>query len=105
VAIRTAGREPATRATPTPAAPADGAVSSSAARNGALAELHIRGLGAIDDVTLELGPGLTVVTGETGAGKTMVVTGLTLLFGGRADPGRVRAGGRASVEGRLVLPA
>jgi DNA repair protein RecN (Recombination protein N) len=74
------------------------------ARNGALSELHIRGLGAIDDVTLELGPGLTVVTGETGAGKTMVVTGLTLLFGGRADPGRVRAGGRAGVEGRLVLP-
>jgi DNA repair protein RecN (Recombination protein N) len=73
-------------------------------RNGALSELHIRGLGAIDDVTLEFGPGLTVVTGETGAGKTMVVTGLTLLFGGRADPGRVRAGGRAGVEGRLVLP-
>ncbi|MPQ99758.1 DNA repair protein RecN [Modestobacter sp. I12A-02628] len=71
---------------------------------GALAELRIRGLGAIDDVTLELGPGLTVVTGETGAGKTMVVTGLTLLFGGRADPGRVRAGGRAGVEGRLLLP-
>ena len=72
---------------------------------GALTELHIRGLGAIDEATLELGPGLTVVTGETGAGKTMVVTGLTLLFGGRADPGRVRAGGRAGVEGRLVLPA
>ena len=74
-------------------------------RNGALSELHIHGLGAIDDVLLELGPGLTVVTGETGAGKTMVVTGLTLLFGGRADPGRVRAGARAGVEGRLVLPA
>jgi DNA repair protein RecN (Recombination protein N) len=69
-----------------------------------LTELRIRGLGAIDDVTLELGRGLTVVTGETGAGKTMVVTGLTLLFGGRADPGRVRASGRAGVEGRLVLP-
>nr|WP_179723053.1 DNA repair protein RecN [Petropleomorpha daqingensis] len=66
--------------------------------------MHIRGLGAIDEATLEFGPGLTVVTGETGAGKTMVVTGLTLLFGGRADPGRVRAGGRAGVEGRLVLP-
>jgi DNA repair protein RecN (Recombination protein N) len=51
-----------------------------------------------------LGSGLTVVTCETGAGKTMVVTGLTLLFGGRADPGRVRASGRAGVEGRLVLP-
>jgi len=71
---------------------------------GTLTELRIRGLGAIDDVTLELGSGLTVVTGETGAGKTMVVTGLTLLFGGRADPGRVRANGRAGVEGRLLLP-
>jgi DNA repair protein RecN (Recombination protein N) len=71
---------------------------------GRLTELRIRGLGAIDDVTLELGSGLTVVTGETGAGKTMVVTGLTLLFGGRADPGRVRANGRAGVEGRLLLP-
>ena len=72
---------------------------------GRLTELRIRGLGSIDDVTLELGSGLTVVTGETGAGKTMVVTGLTLLFGGRADPGRVRASGRAGVEGRLFLPA
>ncbi|CAA9254060.1 MAG: DNA repair protein RecN [uncultured Blastococcus sp.] len=71
---------------------------------GRLTELRIRGLGSIDDATLELGSGLTVVTGETGAGKTMVVTGLTLLFGGRADPGRVRAGGKAGVEGRLVLP-
>jgi DNA repair protein RecN (Recombination protein N) len=71
---------------------------------GRLTELRIRGLGAIDDVTLEFGSGLTVVTGETGAGKTMVVTGLTLLFGGRADPGRVRSNGRAGVEGRLELP-
>jgi len=71
---------------------------------GRLTELRIRGLGAIDDVTLELGSGLTVVSGETGAGKTMVVTGLTLLFGGRADAGRVRADGRAGVEGRLLLP-
>jgi DNA repair protein RecN (Recombination protein N) len=97
VATRTAGPEqrPATKGTARPAA----------ASHGALSELHIHGLGAIDDVTLELGSGLTVVTGETGAGKTMVVTGLTLLFGGRADPGRVRAGGRAGVEGRLQLPA
>ncbi len=71
---------------------------------GRLTEIRIRGLGAIDDVTLEFGPGLTVVTGETGAGKTMVVSGLTLLFGGRADQGRVRANGRAGVEGRLSLP-
>ncbi|KGH43900.1 DNA recombination protein RecN [Modestobacter caceresii] len=69
-----------------------------------MSELHIHGLGSIDDVTLEFGRGLTVVTGETGAGKTMVVTGLSLLFGGRADQGRVRAGVRAGVEGRLVLP-
>ena len=67
-----------------------------------LEEIRIRGLGVIDDAALELAPGLTVVTGETGAGKTMVVTGLGLLFGGRADQGTVRPGARqASVEGRL----
>src|SRR5919112_5890071 len=80
------------------------AVTEGEARLGRLTELRIRGLGAIDDVTLEFGSGLTVVTGETGAGKTMVVSGLTLLFGGRADQGRVRANGRAGVEGRLSLP-
>ncbi|HSV65815.1 MAG TPA: DNA repair protein RecN [Mycobacteriales bacterium] len=70
-----------------------------------LEEMRIRGLGVIDDATLELGPGLTVVTGETGAGKTMVITGLHLLFGGRADAARVRVGaGQALVEGRLRLP-
>ncbi|HLL68763.1 MAG TPA: DNA repair protein RecN [Micromonosporaceae bacterium] len=69
-----------------------------------LEELRITGLGVISDATLPLGPGLTVITGETGAGKTMVVAGLGLLFGGRADPGRVRADpGRAVVEGRLRL--
>ncbi|HJQ42153.1 MAG TPA: DNA repair protein RecN [Jatrophihabitantaceae bacterium] len=67
-----------------------------------LEELRIRGLGVIDDAVLPLGPGLTVVTGETGAGKTMVVSGLLLLFGGRADTARVRTGAdQASVEGRL----
>jgi DNA repair protein RecN (Recombination protein N) len=72
-----------------------------------LEEMRIRGLGVIEDAVLELSPGLTVVSGETGAGKTMVVTGLGLLFGGRADPGAVRPGARnASVEGRLrVDPA
>jgi DNA repair protein RecN (Recombination protein N) len=70
-----------------------------------LEEMRIRGLGVIDDAVLELSRGLTVVTGETGAGKTMVVQGLALLFGGRADAGRVRPGAqRAVVEGRLVLP-
>jgi DNA repair protein RecN (Recombination protein N) len=71
-----------------------------------LEEMRIHGLGVIDDAVLELASGLTVVTGETGAGKTMVVQGLTLLFGGRADAGRVRPGAdRALVEGRLALPA
>jgi DNA repair protein RecN (Recombination protein N) len=68
-----------------------------------LAEMRIQGLGVIDDATLELDAGLTVLTGETGAGKTMVVTGLLLLGGGRADPSRVAAGAaRAVVEGRFA---
>jgi DNA repair protein RecN (Recombination protein N) len=69
-----------------------------------LEEVRINGLGVIDDALLELSHGFTALTGETGAGKTMVVTGLGLLFGGRADAGRVRAEpGRAVVEGRLRL--
>jgi DNA repair protein RecN (Recombination protein N) len=69
-----------------------------------LEELRITGLGVIDDTTLVLTGGMNVLTGETGAGKTMVVTGLGLLFGGRADAARVRAEpGRAVVEGRLRL--
>ena len=69
-----------------------------------LEEVRITGLGVIDDAVLEFSPGFTVVTGETGAGKTMVVTGLGLLFGGRADPARVRPGAdRATVEGRLRI--
>lgn len=71
-----------------------------------LEEIRITGLGVIEDATLELVDGFTVVTGETGAGKTMVVAGLGLLFGGRADAGRVRRGtGRALVEGRLRFAA
>ena len=55
---------------------------------------------------VELSPGFTAVTGETGAGKTMVVTSLGLLLGGRADPALVRtAPSRRVVEGRLALPA
>jgi DNA repair protein RecN (Recombination protein N) len=70
-----------------------------------LEELRITGLGVIEDTTLPLTRGMNVITGETGAGKTMVVTGLGLLFGGRADASRVRADpGRAVVEGRLRLP-
>jgi DNA repair protein RecN (Recombination protein N) len=71
-----------------------------------LEEVRITGLGVIDDAVLELSPGFNVVTGETGAGKTMVVSGLGLLFGGRADPARVRPGAeRANVEGRLSVAA
>ncbi|MFG1946702.1 DNA repair protein RecN [Nonomuraea sp. NPDC048826] len=67
-------------------------------------EVRIQGLGVIDEAVLELSPGFNVVTGETGAGKTMVVTGLGLLFGGRADPSRVRPGAdKATVEGTLFI--
>ncbi|MEV5966399.1 DNA repair protein RecN [Kribbella sp. NPDC051952] len=66
-----------------------------------LSEIRITGLGVIEDATLDLDPGFTAVTGETGAGKTMVVTGVNLLLGGRADSGLVRHGTRrARVEGR-----
>jgi DNA repair protein RecN (Recombination protein N) len=65
-----------------------------------LEEIRIAQLGVIESSTLELGPGLTVITGETGAGKTMVVTALGLLLGARADSGAVRTGARtARVEG------
>jgi len=69
-----------------------------------LEELRITGLGVIESATLELGPGLTVITGETGAGKTMVVTALGLLLGGRGDSGAVRVGSAsARVEGSLAV--
>ncbi len=68
-----------------------------------LEEIRIRSLGVIESSTLALGPGLTVITGETGAGKTMVVTALGLLLGGRADPGSVRTGSTsARVEGVVM---
>ncbi|MCH0555495.1 MULTISPECIES: DNA repair protein RecN [Streptomyces] len=71
-----------------------------------LEEMRIRSLGVIDDAVVELSPGFTAVTGETGAGKTMVVTSLGLLLGGRADPALVRIGaGKAVVEGRIAVPA
>ena len=69
-----------------------------------LEEVRISGLGVIDEAVLQFSPGFNVVTGETGAGKTMVVSGLGLLFGGRGDPARVRPGAaRAAVEGRLRI--
>lgn len=68
-------------------------------------ELGIRDLGVIAEATLPLGPGFTAVTGETGAGKTMVVTALGLLLGARADAGAVRSGAKqAWVEGRWLVP-
>jgi DNA repair protein RecN (Recombination protein N) len=69
-------------------------------------ELRIRDLGVIADTTLPLHPGFNVLTGETGAGKTMVVTALGLLLGSRADPGLVRAGATAAtVDGLLHVDA
>lgn len=69
-----------------------------------LGEIAIENLGVITASALEFSPGLTVLTGETGAGKTMVVTGLRLLSGARADASRVRTGSdQAVVEGRFYL--
>src|SRR6478736_849087 len=70
-----------------------------------LREIRIQNLGVIDDAVLALSPGLNVVTGETGAGKTMVVSGLGLLLGARADAGLVRNGATAaSIEGLVEVP-
>ena len=69
-----------------------------------LSEIAIRNLGVIPHASAELSEGLTVLTGETGAGKTMVVTGLRLLTGGRADASRVRTGApEAVVEGAFAV--
>ena len=68
-----------------------------------LVELRVRDLGVIADLDLVIGPGMTALTGETGAGKTLVVEALELLVGGRADATMVRAGAEeAVVEGRFV---
>lgn len=68
-------------------------------------QMRIRGVGVIDEAVLDLSPGLNVLTGETGAGKTMVVSGLGLLLGERADSGLVRSGAdSAVVEGVVSLP-
>lgn len=68
-----------------------------------LTELHIENLGVIDRCELMLGPGLTALTGETGAGKTMLVEAIELLTGGRADSGVVRHGAaEARVDGRFI---
>ena len=67
--------------------------------------MRLRDLGVIAEAVLPIGPGFTAITGETGAGKTMVVTGLGLLLGARADSGAVRAGAaQASVAGVWIVP-
>src|SRR6187551_1066496 len=67
--------------------------------------MRLRDLGVIAEATLPMAPGFTAITGETGAGKTMVVTGLGLLLGQRADFSAVRAGAaQASVDGIWIVP-
>lgn len=68
-------------------------------------ELRIRDLGVIADATLPLGPGFTAITGETGAGKTMVVSALGLLMGERGDAGAVRGGAAHARVGGVVRTA
>lgn len=69
-----------------------------------LTELRISGLALLEDCTLELRAGLTAITGETGAGKTMLLTALRLLTGGRADPKRIKAGrNRIEVDALLEV--
>ena len=71
-----------------------------------LVELAVGGLGVIDATEVELGPGCSALTGETGAGKTLLVAALGLLLGAKGDRVLVRDGAReARVEGRFLLPA
>ncbi len=69
-----------------------------------LIELAVRNLGVIDELVLVLGPGMTALTGETGAGKTLLVDAIELLVGGRAEAGVVRHGAsECTIEGRFVV--
>ena len=69
-----------------------------------LTELHIENLGVIERASLVLGGAMTVLTGETGAGKTMLVEAIELLVGGRADATMVRAGAdEARIDGRIEV--
>ncbi|MEM9384565.1 MAG: DNA repair protein RecN [Pseudomonadota bacterium] len=71
-----------------------------------LVELHIRHFAIIDELHLELGPGLTVMTGETGAGKSILVDALGLIAGGRADAGMIRHGAeRAEITASFAIAA
>jgi DNA repair protein RecN (Recombination protein N) len=83
-----------------------GAVSKkSAVHRSLLEEIDIRGLGVIDNAIVEFAPGFNVITGETGAGKTMLLTALSLILGDKADSDLIRFGHeRLSVSGRFSLP-
>jgi DNA repair protein RecN (Recombination protein N) len=71
-----------------------------------LTELQITNLGVIETLRIDVGPGLTALTGETGTGKTVLLGAISLLVGGRADADLVRPGaGEARVDGRFLLPA
>ena len=61
-------------------------------------ELRIQGIGVIDEARLEFAPGLNVITGETGAGKTMILSGLELLRGARAETGQLRDAGAGAAH-------
>ncbi|HXD91134.1 MAG TPA: AAA family ATPase, partial [Candidatus Binataceae bacterium] len=65
-----------------------------------LTEIRIRNFAVIEEAAVTFGPGLNVLSGETGAGKTIIMTALGLLIGGRASPDLIRAGAKeAIVEG------
>ncbi|MEM9564361.1 MAG: DNA repair protein RecN [Actinomycetota bacterium] len=69
-----------------------------------LVELAVANLGVIEQVTLDIPPGMIALTGETGAGKTLLVDAINLLVGGRSDPGLVRSGAdEATIDGRFLL--
>lgn len=69
-----------------------------------LVELHVENLGIIADLTVPIGAGMTAITGETGAGKTLLIEALELLLGGRAEVGLIRDGAtEARVDGRFVI--
>ena len=70
-----------------------------------LTEISVQNVALIEEATLELSPGLNAITGETGAGKTLLATALQLLLGGRARSEAVRAGAeKATIEGTFILP-
>ena len=70
-----------------------------------LTEISVENVALIEAATLELSPGLNAITGETGAGKTLLATALQLLLGGRARSEAVRAGAeKATIEGTFLLP-